>query len=591
MLKLSEKWTIFLIRVALALLTFAAFAQVLGNEFVNYDDTKYITDNPYVKRGLTSESFIWAFTEAHFFMWHPLTSLSHILDFSLYGLNPCGHHLTNLILHTTSVLLLFDILRKMTGKIWPTAFVAAAFALHPLNVESVAWAAERKNVLSGLFWMLTIAAYVRYAKHPKATNYLLVVLVFSCALMSKPTTVTLPFVLLLLDYWPLERFQWERQNQKTAFWRLAAEKIPLLILSAVVCVITIAAQRSGGVLKATEILPLEVRIANALVSYVSYIGKMIYPVELAVFYPHPAFNLPVWKPVASFAALLALSVAIVYLGRRRPYLIMGWLWYLSTLVPVIGIVQAGGQAMADRYTYLPAIGIFIIAAWGTSELFDQWQYRRIILGITAAMLLTVMFICTTIQVRYWKNSLTLAGHALKVTKNNDIMHNSYGCALFEQGKSDEALFHFNRALQINPHNLLAQGNMGKVYTNIGAVYAQRRQSDLAIKYLSEAARLRPDDPDILNNLAWVLATTKDDKLRNPADAAKFATKACELSKYSQPEYLDTLAAAYAAAGNFQEAVTTAEKASALAVSFSQTELAGKIQKQLELYKANTPYRE
>ena len=606
MMKLSEQWNVFLIRVALALLTFAAFAQVLGNEFVNYDDTKYITDNPHVKRGITGESVIWAFTESHFFMWHPLTSLSHMLDCSLYGLNPRGHHLTNLILHTASVLLLFSILRKMTGRVCTAAFVAAAFALHPLNVESVAWAAERKNVLSGFFWMLTIAAYIRYTKQPRIANYLLVVLVFSFALMSKPTTVTLPFVLLLLDYWPLGRFRRKWQNkgnflqhseflksnyQELPPWRLAAEKIPLLILSVILCVVTIATQKGGGALKGTEILPLGIRMANALVSYVSYIGKIIYPARLAVFYPHPAFNLPAWKPIVSLVVLVAISAAIVYFGRRRPYLIMGWLWYLGTLVPVIGIVQSGGQAMADRYTYLPAIGIFIMAAWGAPELFAQWRYRKIILGTAATILLTAMLICTHIQVRYWKNSLTLAGHALEVTKNNDIMHNSYGCALFEQNRFDEALSQFNSALKINPHNRLAHGNMGKVYANMGVVYAQRGQSDLAVKYLTGAARLKPDDPDVLNDLAWVLATTKNDKLRNPGDAVKFARNACELTKFSQPEHLDTLAAAYAAAGNFPEAIATAEKAVDLALSFRQKELAAKIQKQLELYKSNTPYRE
>jgi hypothetical protein len=591
MMKLSGQWNVFLIRVALVLLTFAAFAQVLGNEFVNYDDTKYITDNPHVKKGLTGESVIWAFTESHFFMWHPLTSLSHMLDCSLYGLNPSGHHLTNLILHTASVLMLFGILRKMTGKIWAAAFVAAAFALHPLDVESVAWAAERKNVLSGFFWMLTIAAYIRYTKHQRVADYLLIILVFSCALMSKPTTVTLPFVLLLLDYWPLGRFRWKRQNQETSLWRLVAEKIPLLVLSAILCVITVVTQKGGGVLKATEILSFGIRMANALVSYVSYIGKMIYPTRLAVFYPHPAFNLPVWKPIVSLIVLVAVSAVIVYFGRRRPYLITGWLWYIGTLVPVIGIVQSGGQAMADRYTYLPEIGIFIMVAWGASELFAERRYRKIMLGTSAAILLASMMICTRVQVGYWKNSATLASHALEVTKNNDIMHNSYGCALFEQDRFDEALSQFNIALKINPHNRLAHGNMGKVYANMGVVYAQRGQSNLAVKYLTGAARLKPDDPDVLNDLAWVLATTKNDKLRNPSDAVKFAKNACELTKFSQPEHLDTLAAAYAAAGNFPEAIATAEKAVDLALSFRQKELAARIQKQLELYKSGTPYRE
>lgn len=599
-----ERRIVFLFCFVLPVVTFFAFTQVLQNDFVNYDDPRYITENPNVTKGITFKSVVWAFTETHFFMWHPVTSLSHMLDCTVFGLNPRGHHLTNLIIHTANVLLLFCVLKKMTGKVGCSAFVAAVFALHPLNVESVAWAAERKNVLSGFFWMLTIDVYIRYTEKSRIISYLLVILVFLLALMSKPTTVTLPFVLLLLDYWPLRRFQWKRTGvthqlsemseiclQRVSVWRLIAEKIPLLILSAILCVITFAGQKSGGVLKGIEILPFDIRAANALVSYTGYIYNLIYPHHLAAFYPHPGYNLPPWKPIISLVILAVVSTFVVCWSRRKPYLLTGWFWYLGILVPVIGIVQAGSQAMADRYTYLPAVGIFIIVAWEADELFTERQYRKIVLGILAVILLSAMMICTRTQAGYWKNTLTLAGHALEVTKNNDIMHNSYGCALFEKGRFDEAVFHLNSALKINPHNSFAHENLGKVYANMGWASAKLGQSDLAVKQLTEAVRLRPNNADALNNLAWILATTKDDKLQNPYDALKFARKACELTNFNRPEFLDTLAAAHAATGNFQEAIAAAEKAADLAFSSGQKVLAVKIRKQLDLYKSGTAYRE
>ena len=364
----------FLICGALVLAIFVAFEPLRHNDFVNYDDDRYVTENPRVNCGITRQSLIWAFTGPHYGMWHPLTSLSHILDCQLFGLNPLWHHFSNLLLHIANTLLLFWVLKKMTGSFWPSAFVAAVFGLHPFSVESVAWLAERKNVLSGFFWILTIAAYMYYARHSNIRRFLLLILVFSLGLMAKPMVVTLPFVLLLLDYWPLDRFESAGQTQnhlqssgpgyqRASLRHLIAEKIPLLILSAYVSLITFAFQRTGGAMNLGQDIPFVSRIANALVSYISYLFKMVYPAGLAVLYPHPRNDLPSWKPVICLVILIAVSI-VIYLARRRRYLVVGWLWYLGILVPVLGLVQVGGQAMADRYTYLPLIGIYIIFAWG-----------------------------------------------------------------------------------------------------------------------------------------------------------------------------------------------------------------------------------
>jgi len=388
--KTSNKYWSLYICLALVLATFIAYEPMRHNGFVNYDDDVYVTENRNVNRGITAESVFWAFTNPHRSMWHPLTSLSHMLDCQLFGLVPFWHHLTSLLFHIAGTLLLFWILKRMTGAVWLSAFVAAVFALHPLNVESVAWVAERKSVLSSFFWMLTIAAYLRYAERPGIDRYLLVVLVFCLALMAKPMVVTLPFALLLLDYWPLGRFQWGRQSREESSmqsesakvsyrnspsWRLVVEKIPLFILSAVLSVITFIAQKSGGAVMWTDSLPLNFRIPNALVSYLTYIGKMFWPSRLAVFYPHPRGTVSIWLAVVVALLLLALSIWVIRSARSRRYLLVGWLWYLGTLVPVVGLVQAGGQARADRYMYLPMIGLLIIITWGLCELAAKWRYR------------------------------------------------------------------------------------------------------------------------------------------------------------------------------------------------------------------------
>jgi Tfp pilus assembly protein PilF len=546
-----DKLYIISICVVLVLATVIAYEQVRKNGFVDYDDDSYVTENPHVKEGITRDSIFWAFTTGYGNNWHPLTWLSHILDYELFELNPYWHHLSSLLFHIANTLLLFLVLRRMSGSVWASFFVSAAFAIHPLHVESVAWVAERKDVLSGFFWILTMAVYARYVEQPCIKRYLLVVLTFCLGLMSKPMTVTLPFVLLLLDYWPLDRFQWGRQSrrgtspqtksakggyQKVSPWSLIREKIPLFVLAAVLCIITFVVQQQG---KPTEMsgavpagirittAPLNIRISNVLVSYVSYIVKMVYPRHLAVLYPHPGDSLPKWQPIVCFMILAAISAGVIYMSRQRRYLVVGWLWYLGTLVPVIGLVQVGAQATADRYTYLPSIGIFIMIAWGGGELLAERRYRRWGLGIAAGIVLVILLICTRKQVRYWQNSITLFGHTLAVTENNFIMQNNYGVELFKKGQLDEAAVHFDKSLQINPGFSKARSNKGKVFLEqgkfdaaiaqftemaaarpdaeahylLGAAYARKGEFERSIQPFKAALSLRPDWPKAYNDLA------------------------------------------------------------------------------------------
>jgi len=627
--KTPKKYWSLCIYVALAVGSFAAFEPVRNNGFVNYDDGSYVTENPYVKAGLTSDSIRWAFTTTRASNWHPLTWLSHMLDCQLFGTNPGWHHLTNLLFHIANTLLLFAVLKRMTGALWCSAFVAGAFALHPLHVESVAWIAERKDVLSGFFWMLTMWIYVRYTERPGISRYLLILLSFALGLMAKPMLVTLPFVLLLLDYWPLGRLQWiskkaeksltpaESTSLKRHFsppFHLVVEKIPLFVLSAASSVITCIAQQRGGAMALVERLPLKFRIINAATSYLSYIFKMFYPTRLAVLYPYSE------KFHMSAVVLLLIGVLVLLnrWARGRGWLTVGLLWYLGTLVPVIGLVQVGIQAMADRYTYLPSIGIFIIVAWGAAELGARWHFRRVWLGISTGLVLAILLICTRMQVRYWQNSFILCEHVLAVTKDNSTIHNNYGCALFENDQLDEAVMHFREALRINPQYSMARKNLGKallkqgnfseavrcfntvlliktgwpdVYDSLGLAYSKLGKDNLAITNLTKSIELDSNSAHNFNNLAWVLATTKDTKLQNPTDALTYAQRAYELAEPNQPAFLDTLAVAYAAAGNFPEAVKTAEKAIKLAEAAGEKDLAKEIQERLGLYKSGQPYRE
>lgn len=580
-----------LVYLVLALATIIAYESVRHNDFILYDDFAYVTENPKVTYGITLDSVIWAFTSVHVGNWHPLTGLSHMLDCQLFGLDPSWHHLTNLFFHVANTLLLFAVLRSMTGAVWRSAFVAAAFALHPLHVESVAWLAERKDVLSGLFWMLTTAAYIRYAMRPAIRKYLLVVLAFALGLMAKPMLVTLPFVLLLLDYWPLQRFQWiyrfppssEVACPRVTTYHLIAEKIPLFVLSAASSIVTFIAQKSQGAMLATEILPVKLRIANVFVSYVGYVVKMIYPARLAVLYPiyKDSFT---WQPIVSFLLLVVISTAVIYISRQRPYLTVGWLWYIGTLVPVIGLVQVGAQAMADRYTYLPSIGLFIMVAWGAADLVARWRYRKIGLGVTAGLILFALLLCTKMQVQHWRNGLSLFKHAITVTKYNYVMHYNFADALRKNGDLDQAIVHYKEAVRISP-------GCYNGHNNLALVYYLKGKLNLAIASWHRAIGVRPDFIEAMNNLAWIMATNKDPSVRNADEAIRLASRACELTNYNRPDLLDTLAAAYAATGKFDKAVAIAEKAFNLAQSSQQSQLAGEIRNHIRFYKEGKPYIE
>ncbi len=415
--------------------------QVGDHEFINYDDNVYITDNAQVQKGLTSKGIIWAFTTSHTGNWHPLTWISHMLDCELYGLNPRGHHLTNVLLHMANAILLFVVLRWMTGAIWRSGLVAALFALHPLHVESVAWAAERKDVLSTFFWLLTMVAYVHYVNRPGGKRYLLVLVTFFLGLMAKPMLVTLPFVLLLLDYWPLNRFKpravtgsvedqslgfQSSGDDKLPILKAVMEKTPLFLMSLFSCVVTVMAQQEAGAISTLEIVPFKLRIANGLVSFVAYMGKMIWPQDLAVFYPHPISDLQIWKPVAAGLFLLIVSTVALWVAQRCRYVLVGWLWYLGTLVPVIGLVQVGEQAMADRYTYVPLIGLFIVVVWGFADLVKGWRSRRWVVSVSAAVMVLALMAGSWLQVAHWKSSVKLFKHALDATSNNYVAHYNLG---------------------------------------------------------------------------------------------------------------------------------------------------------------------
>ncbi|MGD9106842.1 MAG: tetratricopeptide repeat protein, partial [Desulfobacterales bacterium] len=470
-----------------------AYIQVRNLDFVGYDDQLYITKNSYVQDGITLNGAIWAFTTDHDANWFPLTWLSHMLDCELYGLNPLGHHWTNLLLHMANTILLFLVLNLMTETLWRSAFVAFLFALHPLHVESVAWISERKDVLCTFFGMLTILAYCRYVKKPIIINYLLIILFLSMGLMAKPMLVTLPFVLLLLDFWPLQRFQYTNSSSKPGriirsdfqeVFRLISEKIPLFIPVLVSSILTFMVQRSGGATRSLESFPLQIRIANAFVSYVKYVAKAVWPAHLSVFYPHPGKTFAEWQV---FGALMMISMAVFFALRalkHYPYIAVGLFWYLGTLIPVIGLVQVGSQAMADRYTYIPLIGIFIIVAWGASDLTLKWHYQKIVLTVSAVIILSIMTVRTFVQVSHWKNAVTLFENAVKIDSNNTLSHNNLGIALYDHGNIEKSAFHFREALRIEPYYIVARVNLARVLS------AQGNLED-AIRHLREALKINP----------------------------------------------------------------------------------------------------
>jgi protein O-mannosyl-transferase len=483
--------------IALVILNVLVFSAVRHHEFINIDDAAYIKDNPHVTGGLTWANVSWAWTTGTNANWHPLTWMSHMLDVQLFGVDAGPQHVVNLIFHVATTLILFLLLCRLTGALGRSAFVAALFAAHPLHVESVAWVAERKDVLSALFWVLTFWGYAAYVRRPDWRRYLLVVLLFALGLTAKPMLVTLPFTLLLLDVWPLRRI---KGFQGPGWWRLVVEKLPLFLMSAASGVVTfIVQQRSGAVAQLDAFSP-SLRVENALVSYVAYLGKMIWPARLAIFYSH-AKSIPFWATAGAIMVLAILSIGAGLAARRHPYIAFGWLWYLGTLLPVIGLIQVGTQAMADRYTYMPLLGIFIIIAWGVPDLVSRWPARRVLLPAAAAAVVLLCALTARAQTGYWRTNYDLWRHTLDVTRDNYVAEDVFGSLLVELKRPDEALAHFEASVRINPEYPDSRNNLGLQYMNRGKFEA-------AIEQFTLALQRRPDFADAHNNLGFALMSTK-----------------------------------------------------------------------------------
>ena len=490
---IGSRWMRIGICVFLVALTWLVFGQTLRHGFINYDDPVYVYENPVVTSGLTLHGIGWAFSHSHSGNWHPLTSISHMLDCQFYGLKAGGHHFTNVLLHTIAVLLLFVLLLQMTGALWRSAFVAAVFAIHPLRVESVAWIAERKDVLSGVLFMLTLIAYLRYARRPSLGRYATMLVFFGCGLMAKPMLVTIPFVLLLLDYWPLGRLaQSPPSHSKTKaanprkdsprIRQLIFEKIPLLALSAGSCIATLLVQRQA--IGSVKHFPLGLRAGNALVTCMTYIWQMIWPAGLAPFYPYPGSRMLFWEVIFASAALVVITVAAVALRKTRPYLMTGWFWYLGMLVPVIGVIQVGLQGHADRYTYLPQIGLYIVIAWAMVDLVRSWRYRRQILGVAAALVIAALTWQTWNQTSYWHESESLWRHTLAVNSEADVPHGTLADTLFSQGRVEEAIPHFQAVLQFGHESPENQSHLGVALLKGG-------RTEEAIRHLRRVLEMDP----------------------------------------------------------------------------------------------------
>jgi tetratricopeptide (TPR) repeat protein len=511
---ISKQGITIAIYLALAVITVTVFGQTIRDDFVNFDDDLYVYNSPVIKAGLTINGMLLAFTTPHARNWHPLTTISHMLDYQVWGLRAGGHHATNVILHTIAVLLLFSLLKRMTGAVWKSVLVAALFAVHPLHVESVAWISERKDVLSALFFFLMLGAYVRYTSAPSRWRYLLVSVLFAAGLMSKPMLVTAPVVLFLLDYWPLERFKGQMSQVRDpntavgAQWSvtrgLILEKIPLLLLSVASCVVTFVIQKRA--VGAIPSLPWLWRVENAVTSYLLYVWQTLWPARLAVFYPYPDNTLPAWKIIFALGLLVATTVAAIVLRHRRPYLFTGWLWYVVMLMPVIGIVQVGEQGHADRYTYLPHIGLFLLAVWGVADVVASRRAMSRITAVTAAITIFALAWVAFAQTRYWHDSETLWTHALAVTSDNDFAHNNLAYLLADRGDLDDAISHFEAAAEIRSHKRDRHYNVGSalVEMNLADALAKKDRLDEAMFHYEQAIRLEPNYPDAYYNRGSVL---------------------------------------------------------------------------------------
>jgi protein O-mannosyl-transferase len=477
----NKKYT-YLVIIFLIIACGTAFIRIADNDFIDFDDMKYITQNHNIKSGFNSNSIKWAFTSVIVGNWHPVTMLSHIMDWSLFGTNPAGHHLVSLLLHIGAVIFLFLFLNKTTNNLWPSAFAAALFALHPLRVESVAWAAERKDVLSLFFGMACIYAYAFYVERSKLTLYFLSLILFILALMSKPMLVTLPFILMLLDYWPLKR--WQGKMHSPSINRLIGEKVPFILLAVASSVITLWAQNKDKLVIPLDRLPFIDCLTNAIVSYVAYLGEIFWPVNMTVFYPFD-YSLPLWKVLISGILLIVMTLAVLYYMKKRPFLFVGWFWYLGAMVPVIGLVKVGNFSMADRYTYLPSIGIMMMLLWSVPLLFPRKETIIKILFPAGSVVLIILGVLTWHQCGYWKNSFELWNHAAKVTKDNYLAHNNLANALVSAAKYEDALNHYNECIRIKP-------GCAEPYSNRGNLYYIISQKQRAIEDYNEAIRLKPD---------------------------------------------------------------------------------------------------
>ncbi len=610
-----------LVVLLLCALTAIAYWPLARSGFVDYDDTDYVTENLKIQDGLTASGVAWAFTTSHAANWHPVTWLSHMLDIQVYDLHPLGHHLTSLAFHVLNSALLFLLLSLMTGAFWRSAFVAALFALHPAHVESVAWVAERKDVLSTFFGLLAIWSYARYAMAtPPASRkklfYVLSLLLFALGLMSKPMLVTLPFVLLLLDFWPLGRIHTPPISSKTLA-PLLIEKIPFLLLTVASSIVTFLVQHAGGATVSTAQLPLAARGANVLVSYIRYLGELFWPTNLAVFYPRPT-EWPVWQIAGSASLLAVLTALALRAALSRRYLTVGWFWFLGTLVPVIGLVQVGDQSIADRYTYIPSIGIFIAGAWGAEEIARRHASFKVPFSAGAICVLAGFLFLTQRQAQVWTSTETLFRHAVEVTADNFMAEEALASALSNEGKLDEAGQHCLAALQIRPDFpeatttyavvLTRQGRATEALARLGELLRRNPQDASAHFALAQACaiagdvpeaikqyyaglHLTPENADALNNLAWIRAANANPAFRDGREAVQLAQKACELTRYRRPIFIGTLAAAYAEAGRYQDAVNAAQKARDLFLAEGKQDSADQNAGLMALYQKGSAYHE
>ena len=658
----------------LVLITGALYWPAIWAQFANIDDDEYVVDNPWVTRGLGFSGLKWAFTNFYAANWHPLTWISHQVDFALWGTFAGGHHLTGILLHSFNTLLVFLLLQRLTKSLWPSLVVAAFFGWHPLHVESVAWVAERKDVLSTFFFLLTLIAYTKYAEskvqtpnseveppeesakaphppsiihHPSSPHpsslirsrfYWLALAFFALGLMSKQMLVTLPFILLLLDYWPLRRLRFPLRAT------LFLEKLPFFALAIAASAITLVAQHSAGAVRTVQDVPLALRALNAVSAYGHYLVDALWPLNLCVYYPLPA-RLPVSSAVLSGLALLALSWVSLRVRQKQPWALVGWLWFLGMLVPVIGLVQVGNQARADRYMYIPSIGLFWMIVWSTAWFLER---RRTLWSVGLVSGVVALFCClglTRAQLGYWHDGIALCSRAIAVTQDNAFAHNNLGAALAAEGRSAEAIQQYREALRINPNYTLARSNLGVelaaagqldeaalqlgqaleleprselVHNNLGVILAQQHKLDAAVKHFQEAIRLKPDYakaylnyavalqqegeaglaftnyqrgleldpawPQALDKLAFLLATCPSPEYHDPQWAVKLSERANELTLRVVPNYLDTLAIAYAAVGEFSKAVSAAEQAQVQALRKGAQPLADRLARDLQFYR-------